>query len=122
MDLPVYPHRNIEVGVWYKHLGDFAFIYVYEKDETYDYKEWIAKYIWIGEMENRKGGNTLFCEKSEFTTGSEFHRSLYKITRPDLIPPPDVMAKISLILDREDQYTILYPGYRKPGQIHPWKM
>lgn len=111
---------KLELETWYKHLGDFAFIYVYSMEPTYDYKENIVGYIWIGEME-KNGKNTIFCEKSEFTTDSEFHRSLYKIERPDLIPPPDVMAKISLILDKDDQYMDLYLGRRKPGQTHPWR-
>lgn len=114
------PLNDVEVGVWYKHRGNFAFIYIYKKEQTYDYKNWIANYVWLGEMKNNDGTKSIFAETSEFTTGSEFHRSLYKITRPNLIPPPDIMAKLLLILNCKDGYTVIYPGQRKPGQIHPW--
>lgn len=111
---------EIEVGKWYKHRGSFDFIYIIKKEDVYDYSGYIVWYLWIGELEknNRK---SMFAERSEFTTGSEFHSSLYLITIHDLIPPADVMAKCKLLMIGEEEYVDLYPGQRKPDQIHPWR-
>lgn len=112
---------NIKLDTWYKCRGSFGFVYIRDMQPIYDYSGWIVKYMWIGEM-SREGRNSLYCETSEFTTGSMFHHSLYKIMRPDLIPPDDVIAKCKLLLKYyNDEYIIIYPGVRKRGQMHPWQ-
>lgn len=111
---------KLEIGKWYKHRGDFAFVYIQSMNETYDGKHHIVKYMWIGELQ-KKDGKSMFVETSEFTTASDFHKSLYLIKRPDLIPPPNIVAKCKLLIKGNNDYADLYPNKREPNQVHPWK-